>query len=161
MNWLRVVLDEGHVIRNPNALQSKAILELQSERRWILSGTFTEKLTRLVTVLDYFFDVLPLNTTKRTDYYLNAHEVHLNFLPSGTPIQNSLKDLYMLMSFLKLKPFNVKEWWNRIIQRPVTMGDKVGLKYVNNSFIPNHILSINWIFLPYTVNVFSGTCKRW
>ncbi len=37
------------------------------------------------------------------------------------------------MSFLKLKPFNVKEWWNRIIQRPVTMGDKVGLKYVNNS----------------------------
>ncbi|XP_043080880.1 helicase-like transcription factor [Puntigrus tetrazona] len=83
VNWLRVVLDEGHVIRNPNALQSKAILELQSERRWILSGT---------------------------------------------PIQNSLKDLYMLMSFLKLKPFDVKEWWNRIIQRPVTMGDRVGLK---------------------------------
>ncbi|XP_058603407.1 helicase-like transcription factor isoform X2 [Onychostoma macrolepis] len=83
VNWLRVVLDEGHVIRNPNALQSKAILELQSERRWILSGT---------------------------------------------PIQNSLKDLYMLMSFLKLKPFDVKEWWNRIIQRPVTMGDRVGLQ---------------------------------
>uniref|UniRef100_A0A672SC66 Helicase like transcription factor n=1 Tax=Sinocyclocheilus grahami TaxID=75366 RepID=A0A672SC66_SINGR len=83
VNWLRVVLDEGHVIRNPNALQSKAVLELQSERRWILSGT---------------------------------------------PIQNSLKDLYMLMSFLKLKPFDVKEWWSRIIQRPVTMGDRVGLK---------------------------------
>uniref|UniRef100_A0A672QBN6 Helicase-like transcription factor n=1 Tax=Sinocyclocheilus grahami TaxID=75366 RepID=A0A672QBN6_SINGR len=32
VNWLRVVLDEGHIIRNPNALQSKAILELQSER---------------------------------------------------------------------------------------------------------------------------------
>ncbi|XP_050983555.1 helicase-like transcription factor [Labeo rohita] len=83
VKWLRVVLDEGHVIRNPNALQSKAILDLQSERRWILSGT---------------------------------------------PIQNSLKDLYMLLSFLKLKPFDVKEWWNRIIQRPVTMGDRVGLK---------------------------------
>lgn len=83
VNWLRVVLDEGHVVRNPSALQSKAVLELQSERRWILSGT---------------------------------------------PIQNSLKDLYMLLSFLKLKPFDVKEWWNRIIQRPVTMGDRVGLK---------------------------------
>ncbi|KAK2901000.1 hypothetical protein Q8A67_009115 [Cirrhinus molitorella] len=82
VKWLRVVLDEGHVIRNPNALQSKAVLDLQSERRWILSGT---------------------------------------------PIQNSLKDLYMLLSFLKLKPFDVKEWWNRIIQRPVTMGDRVGL----------------------------------
>uniref|UniRef100_A0A671SZG5 Helicase-like transcription factor n=1 Tax=Sinocyclocheilus anshuiensis TaxID=1608454 RepID=A0A671SZG5_9TELE len=77
VNWLRVVLDEGHVIRNPNALQ-------------------------------------------------NANHGH--FLPSGTPIQNSLKDLYMLLSFLKLKPFDVKEWWNRIIQRPVTMGDRVGLK---------------------------------
>ncbi|XP_048018521.1 LOW QUALITY PROTEIN: helicase-like transcription factor [Megalobrama amblycephala] len=83
VNWLRVVLDEGHVVRNPTALQSKAVLELQSERRWILSGT---------------------------------------------PIQNSLKDLYMLLSFLKLKPFDVKEWWNRIIQRPVTMGDRFGLK---------------------------------
>uniref|UniRef100_A0A8C1RQ94 Helicase-like transcription factor n=1 Tax=Cyprinus carpio TaxID=7962 RepID=A0A8C1RQ94_CYPCA len=83
VSWLRVVLDEGHVIRNPNALQSKAVLELQSERRWILSGT---------------------------------------------PIQNSLKDLYMLLSFLKLKPFDLKGWWNRIIQRPVTMGDRVGLK---------------------------------
>ncbi|XP_051990678.1 helicase-like transcription factor [Xyrauchen texanus] len=83
VNWLRVVLDEGHVIRNPSALQSKAVLELQSARRWILSGT---------------------------------------------PIQNTLKDLYMLLSFLKLKPFDVKEWWNRIIQRPVNMGDRVGLK---------------------------------
>ncbi|XP_009296828.1 helicase-like transcription factor isoform X2 [Danio rerio] len=83
VKWLRVVLDEGHVVRNPNALQSKAVLELQSERRWILSGT---------------------------------------------PIQNSLKDLFMLLSFLKLKPFDVKEWWSRIIQRPVTMGDRVGLK---------------------------------
>lgn len=51
----------------------------------------------------------------------------------GTPIQNSLKDLYMLLSFLKLKPFDVKEWWSRIIQRPVTMGDRVGLQYVNNN----------------------------
>lgn len=83
VNWLRVVLDEGHIIRNPSAHQSKAVLGLQSERRWILSGT---------------------------------------------PIQNSLKDLYMLLSFLKLKPFDVKEWWNRIIQRPVTMGDRFGLK---------------------------------
>ncbi|XP_056599172.1 helicase-like transcription factor isoform X3 [Triplophysa dalaica] len=83
VNWLRVVLDEGHIVRNPSALQSKAVLELQSERRWILSGT---------------------------------------------PIQNSLKDLYMLLSFLKLKPFDVKEWWSRIIQRPVTMGDRVGLQ---------------------------------
>ncbi|XP_048844341.1 helicase-like transcription factor isoform X3 [Brienomyrus brachyistius] len=83
VNWLRVVLDEGHVVRNPNALQSKAVLALKAERRWILSGT---------------------------------------------PIQNSLKDLWMLVAFLKLKPFDVWEWWNRVIQRPVTLGDNTGLK---------------------------------
>ncbi|XP_012731197.2 helicase-like transcription factor isoform X2 [Fundulus heteroclitus] len=85
--WLRVVLDEGHMIRNPNAQMSKAVLELKAQRRWILSGT---------------------------------------------PIQNSVKDLWMLLAFLRLKPFDVREWWNRVIQRPVTQGDKTGLQNLQN-----------------------------
>ncbi|XP_056446108.1 helicase-like transcription factor isoform X4 [Gadus chalcogrammus] len=80
--WLRVVLDEGHMIRNPNTQMGRAVLQLQAQRRWILSGT---------------------------------------------PIQNSLKDLWMLLAFLRLKPFDIKEWWNRIIQRPVSQGDRAGL----------------------------------
>uniref|UniRef100_H3AGZ3 Helicase like transcription factor n=1 Tax=Latimeria chalumnae TaxID=7897 RepID=H3AGZ3_LATCH len=82
VQWLRVILDEGHTIRNPNAQQTKAALDLVTERRWLLTGT---------------------------------------------PIQNSLKDLWSLLSFLKLKPFTDREWWHRTIQRPVTMGDKGGL----------------------------------
>uniref|UniRef100_A0A096M289 Helicase like transcription factor n=1 Tax=Poecilia formosa TaxID=48698 RepID=A0A096M289_POEFO len=84
INWLRVVLDEGHVIRNPNAQMSKAALKLKAQRRWILSA--------------------------------------------GTPIQNSVKDLWMLLAFLRLKPFDVREWWNRVIQRPVIQGDRAGLQ---------------------------------
>lgn len=38
VNWFRVVLDEGHIIRNPNAQMSKAVLALKAQRRWILSG---------------------------------------------------------------------------------------------------------------------------
>ncbi|XP_034295161.1 helicase-like transcription factor isoform X1 [Pantherophis guttatus] len=83
LKWLRIVLDEGHTIRNPNAQQTKAVLDLNAERRWILTGT---------------------------------------------PIQNSLKDLWSLLSFLKLKPFTDRLWWHRTIQRPVTMGDERGLK---------------------------------
>nr|XP_020637516.1 helicase-like transcription factor isoform X1 [Pogona vitticeps] len=83
LKWLRVVLDEGHTIRNPNAQQTKAVLDLDAQRKWILTGT---------------------------------------------PIQNSLKDLWSLLSFLKLKPFTDREWWHRTIQRPVTMGDEGGLK---------------------------------
>lgn len=41
VNWLRVVLDEGHIIRNPNAQMSKAVLALNAQRRWILSGMLT------------------------------------------------------------------------------------------------------------------------
>nr|XP_033813689.1 helicase-like transcription factor isoform X2 [Geotrypetes seraphini] len=83
VKWLRVVLDEGHTIRNPNAQQTKAAVDLEAERRWILTGT---------------------------------------------PIQNSLKDLWSLFCFLKLKPFADREWWHRTIQRPVTMGDQEGLR---------------------------------
>ncbi|ETE68105.1 Helicase-like transcription factor [Ophiophagus hannah] len=83
LKWLRIVLDEGHTIRNPNAQQTKAVLDLNTQRRWILTGT---------------------------------------------PIQNSLKDLWSLLSFLKLKPFTDRLWWQRTIQRPVTMGDERGLK---------------------------------
>ncbi|XP_037551513.1 helicase-like transcription factor [Nematolebias whitei] len=87
IKWLRVVLDEGHIIRNPNAQMSKAVLELKAQRRWILSGT---------------------------------------------PIQNSMKDLWMLLAFLRLKPFDVREWWNRVIQRPVMQGDRDGLQNLQN-----------------------------
>uniref|UniRef100_A0A1A8UL01 Helicase-like transcription factor n=1 Tax=Nothobranchius furzeri TaxID=105023 RepID=A0A1A8UL01_NOTFU len=87
ISWLRVVLDEGHVVRNPNAQMSKAVLELKAQRRWILSGT---------------------------------------------PIQNSVKDLWMLLAFLRLKPFDAREWWNRVIQRPVLQGDRDGLKNLQN-----------------------------
>ncbi|XP_030431203.1 helicase-like transcription factor isoform X2 [Gopherus evgoodei] len=83
IKWLRVVLDEGHTIRNPNAQQTKAALNLEAQRRWILTGT---------------------------------------------PIQNSLKDLWSLLSFLKLKPFTDREWWHRTIQRPVMLGEQGALR---------------------------------
>ncbi|XP_074767802.1 helicase-like transcription factor isoform X3 [Athene noctua] len=82
VKWLRIVLDEGHTIRNPNAQQTKAVLNLEGQRRWVLTGT---------------------------------------------PIQNSVKDLWSLISFLKMKPFTDREWWHRTIQRPVTMGTPGGL----------------------------------
>ncbi|NXD83000.1 HLTF factor, partial [Halcyon senegalensis] len=82
VKWLRIVLDEGHTIRNPNAQQTKAALNLEGHRRWVLTGT---------------------------------------------PIQNSIKDLWSLISFLKLKPFTDQEWWRRTIQRPVAMRAAGGL----------------------------------
>ncbi|KAI1423361.1 hypothetical protein F5Y12DRAFT_547942 [Xylaria sp. FL1777] len=39
VDWRRVVLDEGHVIRNPNTKNAQAACQLQAKSRWILSGT--------------------------------------------------------------------------------------------------------------------------
>lgn len=41
IKWLRVILDEGHAIRNPNAQQTKAVLDLEAERRWVLTGNYS------------------------------------------------------------------------------------------------------------------------
>lgn len=58
----------------------------------------------------------------------STHVIFQRFVFLGTPIQNSVKDLWMLLAFLRLKPFDAREWWNRVIQRPVTQGDRAGLR---------------------------------
>ncbi|KAG7263549.1 hypothetical protein CRUP_018492, partial [Coryphaenoides rupestris] len=66
----------------------------------------------------------PNTQTGRAVLHLDAHR---RWILSGTPIQNSVKDLWMLLAFLRLKPFDSREWWNRVIQRPVIQGDRAGL----------------------------------
>jgi transcription termination factor 2 len=39
VKWNRVVLDEGHVIRNHKSKQSEAVCALESKKRWVLTGT--------------------------------------------------------------------------------------------------------------------------
>ena len=40
--WLRVVLDEGHFIKNHNSQTAKACYELNTRRKWIVSGNVNE-----------------------------------------------------------------------------------------------------------------------
>ena len=37
--WLRVVLDEGHYIKNHKSKTTKAALQLQTHRKWVVTGT--------------------------------------------------------------------------------------------------------------------------
>ena len=37
--WLRVVLDEGHYIKNHNTCTAKAAILLKTDRKWVISGT--------------------------------------------------------------------------------------------------------------------------
>ena len=35
----RVILDEGHTIRNPKTKMARAVVALNASRRWVLTGT--------------------------------------------------------------------------------------------------------------------------
>ena len=77
--WRRVVLDEGHQIRNPKAKMAQAACALQAQSRWVLTGT---------------------------------------------PIVNSLKDLYSHVKFLRLTGGMAEfDIFNGTLIRPLKNGD--------------------------------------
>ncbi len=78
MQWRRVVLDEGHIIRNPSTKSAVAASSLLATSRWVLSGT---------------------------------------------PIVNTIKDLYSMLKFLRITGGLEKlELFNSILARPLTQG---------------------------------------
>ena len=57
--WLRVVLDEGHFIKNHNSQTAKACYELNTRRKWIVSGNVNEFLQLDQSIQSKFFLLLP------------------------------------------------------------------------------------------------------
>ena len=80
MEWRRVILDEGHTIRNPQAKGAAAVTALMSTSRWVLTGT---------------------------------------------PIVNSLRDLYSILRFIGISGgLQNLELFNRVLVRPLKQGDQ-------------------------------------
>ncbi|KAK8108506.1 DNA repair protein [Apiospora sp. TS-2023a] len=78
LNFFRVILDEGHNIKNRQSKTSKACYELYAEHRWVLTGT---------------------------------------------PIVNRLEDLFSLIRFLRVEPWNNFSFWRTFITVPFESKD--------------------------------------
>ncbi|KAG1777727.1 SNF2 family N-terminal domain-containing protein [Suillus placidus] len=67
VKWKRVILDEGHTIRNPKTKMAKAVCRLTAQRRWALSGTPIINSPRdLGSILTFLQICRPLD---REDFY--------------------------------------------------------------------------------------------
>ncbi|AOA63834.1 DNA repair protein [Komagataella phaffii CBS 7435] len=73
VKFFRIILDEGHSIRNRSTKTSRSIFDLKASRRWVLTGT---------------------------------------------PIVNRLDDLYSLVKFLRLEPWDNISIWKHFITIP-------------------------------------------
>lgn len=79
MQWRRVILDEGHTVRNPASKGAAAVTAVKAKSKWVLTGT---------------------------------------------PIVNSLKDLYSLLCFIGISGgLENLEIFNRVLVRPLKQGD--------------------------------------
>ncbi|KAH7425334.1 hypothetical protein KP509_11G049800 [Ceratopteris richardii] len=61
VNWLRVILDEAHIVKNPNAGMSKAAFSLKAERRWAVTGTPIQNGAKDLGSLMMFLKLQPLD----------------------------------------------------------------------------------------------------
>lgn len=45
------------------------------------------------------------------------------WIASGTPISNQVEDLYSMLHFLRFAPLSEKQWFRRLLSRPLSYGD--------------------------------------
>jgi SNF2 family DNA or RNA helicase len=95
MNMFRIVLDEAHTIREQNARQTKAILDLNAERKWSVTGTpIQNRLEDLLSVTK-FLRIYPYN--ERSNFVQHI----LSPFKSGDP--NVLTNLRVLVDSFTLR----------------------------------------------------------
>ena len=124
VKWLRVVLDEGHQIKNSAAKTTAAVNSLDTERRWILSGTpIQNNLKELYSLINWLgvkpFSLQPKaywnreisNPVKKGDPL--AMRV-LQVLINGICLRRTKRDKFNGLPIVALPPKNVRKLMDTI-----------------------------------------------
>ena len=70
INWFRIVIDEGHIIREQATRQSKAVCALMASRRWAVTGTPVQNRLDDLGALMKFLRIRPFDETKNFNQYI-------------------------------------------------------------------------------------------
>ncbi len=135
INWRRVVLDEGHTIRNPKTKSSAAASSLMARSRWALTGTpIINNLKDLYSLLKFLHMSGGLERLEIFNSVLirplNAGDPNANLLLQalmGTFCLRRKKD----MSFIDLRLPELSEYVHRINFQPHEKEKYEALEYVN------------------------------
>ncbi|KAF3442164.1 hypothetical protein FNV43_RR16080 [Rhamnella rubrinervis] len=101
IEWWRVILDEAHVIKNMNALQSRAVINLIACRRWVVTGT---------PIQNGSFDLFSLMAFLRFEpFSTRSYWQSLVQRPLGQGRQEGLSRLQVLMATISLRRTKDKE----------------------------------------------------
>ena len=71
-NWFRIILDEGHMIREQSTQQSKAVCSLSASRRWVLTGTPVQNKLEDLGALVKFLRLIPFDAPSNFAQYIIA-----------------------------------------------------------------------------------------
>lgn len=113
INWDRVILDEGHKIRNKQTCQSEAAFNLKANKHWILTGTPVHNSGSDLFALFKFIKVAPIDREDAWQNVIVTKEAYthsrLSFLLSTFMLRRTKRDLKALGEMESLTEKNIED----------------------------------------------------